>query len=153
MGTVVEAKVHRLTQAGVMFTLFDGRRAFAPMAEISDEQVHNLRDILAVGEVRAVKTLGMNDRREVEVSLKQAAGETVDEKHKYPKDRDPRPSGGGHGSSESRTGMSFEEKVKKFLRQSEDRLLDVKRSTENKRGGKKKGAKKKRGGSGGGGGR
>lgn len=35
--------------------------------------------------------------------------------------------------------LSFEEKLAKFLKESEERLADLKRNIENKRGGKRKG--------------
>lgn len=124
--------------------LYSGKRGFVHLSEVSDEPVRNLRDVLAVGEVRPVKVIRQGDRGDIEVSLKQAAGQTVaEEKYKYPTSGDPKPVYPEPGSSEARTGISFEEKVRKYLRQSEDRLLDIKRSTEAKRGGAKKKTTKK----------
>lgn len=139
-GSLIEAKVTRISQAGAQFMLYNGRRGFVHISEIAGEQVRQIRDYLAIGEVKTLKALKINDRGEVECSLKQVGeGGAADEKYKYPADGDPKPISpppGGHGHDGH---LSFDDKVKRFLRQSEDRLLDLKRSTENKRsGGKKK---------------
>ncbi|MDY4147299.1 MAG: RNA-binding protein S1, partial [Acidaminococcus fermentans] len=41
-----------------------------------------------------------------------------------------------HGAPRAQGPMSFEDKLSKFLKESDDRLLDLKRNTESKRGGR-----------------
>src|SRR5437867_3572114 len=65
------------------------------------------------------KVLGLNERGKLDLSVKQALS---------PEERVAR----------ARAKTSFEDKLKAFLKESEERLLDLKRNTEAKRGGGKK---------------
>jgi S1 RNA binding domain protein len=94
----------------------DGRSGLVHISEIADTFVRDIREYLREGQTVRVKILGLNERGKLDLSVKQAL--TPEERANRQKQR-----------------TTFEEKLKAFLRQSEERLLDLKRNTEAKRGG------------------
>ena len=81
--------------------------------------VPDVRDYLKEQEKVKVKVLGYNDKGKLDLSVKQALD---------PSER----------QSRVRAKASFDEKLAKFLKESEERLLDLKRNTEAKRGGRRR---------------
>jgi S1 RNA binding domain protein len=118
-GTVVEGTVVKITNYGAFVELPDGRSGLVHIREIADTYVKDVHDYLKEQEKVKVKVLGINDRGKLDLSVKQALS---------PEERVAR----------VRAKASFEEKLKAFLKESEERLLDLKRNTEAKRGGGKK---------------
>ncbi|HTE02863.1 MAG TPA: S1 RNA-binding domain-containing protein [bacterium] len=118
-GTIVEGTVVKITNYGAFVELPDGRSGLVHIREIADTYVKDVRDYLKEQEKVKVKVLGLNERGKLDLSVKQALS---------PEERVAR----------ARAKTSFEDKLKAFLKESEERLLDLKRNTEAKRGGGKK---------------
>lgn len=118
-GSIVEGTVVKITNYGAFVELPDGRSGLVHIREIADTYVKDVHDYLKEQEKVKVKVLGLNDRGKLDLSVKQALS---------PEERVAR----------VRAKASFEEKMKAFLKESEERLLDLKRNTEAKRGGGKK---------------
>ncbi|HLE78245.1 MAG TPA: S1 RNA-binding domain-containing protein [bacterium] len=119
IGTIVEGKVVKITNYGAFVELADGKSGLVHISEIADIYVKDVRDYLKEQETVKVKVLGLNDRGKLDLSVKQALS---------PEERVAR----------AREKKTFEEKLKTFMKESEERLLDLKRNTEAKRGGGKK---------------
>ncbi|MER3456696.1 MAG: RNA-binding protein S1 [candidate division GAL15 bacterium] len=115
-GQIVEGVVTKITTYGAFVDLPDGRSGLVHISEIADTFVRDIREYLREGQTVRVKILGLNERGKLDLSVKQAL--TPEERANRQKQR-----------------TTFEEKLKAFLRQSEERLLDLKRNTEAKRGG------------------
>lgn len=115
-GQIVEGVVAKITTYGAFVDLPDGRSGLVHISEIADAFVRDIREYLREGQTVRVKVLGLNERGKLDLSVKQAL--TPEERANRQKQR-----------------TTFEEKLKAFLRQSEERLLDLKRNTEAKRGG------------------
>ncbi len=118
-GSIVEGTVVKITNYGAFVELPDGRSGLVHIREIADTYVKDVRDYLKEQEKVKVKVLGINERGKLDLSVKQALS---------PEER----------AARVRAKTSFEDKVKAFLKESEERLLDLKRNTEAKRGGGKK---------------
>lgn len=118
-GSIVEGTVVKITNYGAFVELPDGRSGLVHIREIADTYVKDVHDYLKEQERVKVKVLGINERGKLDLSVKQAlsAEERV---------------------ARVRAKASFEDKMKAFLKESEERLLDLKRNTEAKRGGGKK---------------
>ncbi|MGH2349759.1 MAG: S1 RNA-binding domain-containing protein [bacterium] len=119
VGTVIEGRVVKITNYGAFVELSDGKSGLVHISEIADVYVKDVRDYLKEQETVKVKVLGLNDKGKLDLSVKQALS---------PEERFAR----------AREKKSFEEKLKAFMKESEERLLDLKRNTEAKRGGGKK---------------
>ena len=118
-GTIVEGTVVKITPYGAFVELPDGRSGLVHIREIADVYVKDVRDYLKEQEKVKVKVLGLNERGKLDLSVKQAL---------TPEER----------ASRARVKTSFEDKLKAFMKESEERLLDLKRNTEAKRGGGKR---------------
>ncbi len=116
VGSIVEGTVVKITHYGAFVELPDGKSGLVHISEIADVYVKDVRDYLKEQERVKVKILGVNERGKLDLSVKQALS---------PEAR----------ASRARAKVSFEEKLKAFMKESEERLLDLKRNTEAKRGG------------------
>lgn len=118
-GTVLEGLVVKITHYGAFVELPDGKSGLVHISEIADTYVKDVRDYLKEQERVKVKVLGYNDKGKLDLSVKQAL---------EPAERQAR----------VRAKATFEEKLSKFMKESEERLLDLKRNTEAKRGGRRR---------------
>lgn len=118
-GTILEGVVVKITHYGAFVELPDGKSGLVHISEIADTYVKDVRDYLKEQERVKVKILGYNDKGKLDLSVKQALD---------PSERQAR----------IRAKASFDEKLAKFLKESEERLLDLKRNTEAKRGGRRR---------------
>ena len=118
-GTILEGVVVKITHYGAFVELPDGKSGLVHISEIADTYVKDVRDYLKEQERIKVKVLGYNDKGKLDLSVKQAL---------EPSERQAR----------VRAKASFDEKLAKFLKESEERLLDLKRNTEAKRGGRRR---------------
>jgi S1 RNA binding domain protein len=118
-GTILEGVVVKITHYGAFVELPDGKSGLVHISEIADTYVKDVHDYLKEQERVKVKVLGYNDKGKLDLSVKQALD---------PAER----------QSRARAKASFDEKLAKFMKESEERLLDLKRNTEAKRGGRRR---------------
>lgn len=118
-GTIVEGTVVKITNYGAFVELPDGKSGLVHISEIADIYVKDVKDYLKERDRVRVKILGINEKGKLDLSVKQALS---------PEERVQR----------TRARTSFEDKLKAFMKESEERLLDLKRNTEAKRGGRRK---------------
>jgi S1 RNA binding domain protein len=146
VGQIVDGTVVRLLNYGVLVRLEDGTTGLVHISEIDQNYVRDVSDYFQVNDPVSVKVLASGERGKVELSVKQALGEgqtagprATDENGERDSVRDiprePRAPVDGGARRESRA--SFEEKMGDFMRSSSERLGDLKRNIENKRGGKR----------------
>ncbi len=119
VGTIVEGTVVKITHYGAFVELPDGKSGLVHISEIADTYVKDVKDYLKEQERVRVKILGINERGKLDLSVKQALS---------PEER----------AARARARSSFEDKLKAFMKESEERLLDLKRNTEAKRGGRRR---------------
>ncbi|MGH2454083.1 MAG: S1 RNA-binding domain-containing protein [bacterium] len=118
-GIIIEGTVVKITHYGAFVELPDGKSGLVHISEIADTYVKDVKDYLRERERIRVKVLGVNEKGKLDLSVKQALS---------PEER----------TARVRSRASFEDKLKAFMKESEERLLDLKRNTEAKRGGRRK---------------
>jgi len=118
-GSIVDGTVVKITTYGAFVELPDGKSGLVHISEIADTYVKDVKDYLKEQDRVKVKVLGLNEKGKLDLSVKQAL---------TPEER----------AQRVRARASFEDKLKAFMRESEERLLDLKRNTEAKRGGRRK---------------
>jgi S1 RNA binding domain protein len=128
VGSVVEGHVTGITNFGAFIELPGGKAGLVHISEVADVYVTDVRNHLKEQDVVQVKILGINDRGKYDLSIKQVG--------RVEPMVPPRGRGGrrGGGRYESSGNDNFEDKLSRFLKESEERLLDLKRNTEAKRG-------------------
>lgn len=118
VGSKYEGKVTGITHFGAFVELPGGKTGLVHISEVADQYVKDVKDYLAVGDTVTVKVLNVDDNGKIGLSIRKA--------------QDLPPRSGGRG----RRDRSFEDKLNRFMRESEDRLTSLKRQAEGKRGGR-----------------
>ena len=118
IGGLVEGTVVRLTNYGAFIELPAGRLGLVHISEIADAYVSDISDYLRIGDTVTARVLGVDQAGRYELSLKRAAPDWQ----------------AGDARTGAATGDSFEDKLKRFMKESQAKLLELKRNTEAKRG-------------------
>lgn len=137
-GSIQEGKVTGIMNFGAFVALPGGKSGLIHISEISTTFVRDVHDHLQVGQIVRVKVLDINEQGKINLSLKQAAENTEAEKGNADASA-PVPAGSARPRS-SEMGevagpsgdQSFEEKLKKFMQDSDSRNADRRRNTERK---------------------
>ena len=115
VGTIVEGTVKSITNFGAFIDLGEGVTGLVHISEIADGYVKSVNDYLEENQKVEVKVLSVDEEnKKITLSMKKV------EKFTNPQPKQP--------------DMSFEDRLSKFLKDSEERQSDVKRSFESKRG-------------------
>ena len=133
VGAVVEGEVTGITNFGAFLQLPEGKVGLIHISEISNVYVKDVRDFLKEHQKVKAKVLSIDARGKIALSLKQ-----LEEKPETPaKPVRPKEAPVVEKRAPRQTGpLSFEDKLSKFMKDSDDRLLDLRRNTESKRGGR-----------------
>ncbi len=124
MGSIVEGVITGITKFGAFVDLPGGTTGLVHISEIADEYVKDINDFYKKDDKVKVKVLTVENNGKVGLSIKQAQ-------------KDSAPSGKvnkNKGKSGGANKASFEDKMSRFFKESDERLLDLKRNTESKRG-------------------
>ena len=115
VGAIVEGTVKTITNFGAFIDLGDGATGLVHISEIADGYVKSVNDYLEENQKVEVKVISVDEEnKKITLSMKKVEKFT----NTQPKQPD----------------MSFEDRLSKFLKDSEERQNDVKRSFESKRG-------------------
>jgi S1 RNA binding domain protein len=124
-GDVVDGKVAKLVKFGIIVELPEGRSGLVHISEIADSYVRDVGDYFDEGDAVKVRVLGTDDKGRLQLSAKQAEKRTpirAVEPEIHPSAMPQRP-----------LSASFEERLSSFMKHSEQRLVDLKRSRDAKR--------------------
>ncbi|GAB6992569.1 S1 domain-containing RNA-binding protein [Paenibacillus pini] len=158
VGTKLEGKVTGITHFGAFVDLSGGVTGLVHISEIADNYVKDVNDHLKINDVVTVKVINVDKDGKIGLSIKQSVDKPASEARPP---RAPRPErtgggsgggerfgggGGGGGFNRERGGRSsfkpaankatFEDKMSRFLKDSEERISSIKKNTESKRGGR-----------------
>ena len=145
VGAIVEGEVTGITNFGAFVQLPEGKVGLIHISEVSNVYVKDVHDFLKELDKVKVKVLSIDERGKIGLSIKQLTPPPAApaQKPQRPQNEN-RERRGGMRQQNQRTmpTLSFEDKLSKFLKDSDDRMLDLKRNTESKRGGR--GARRER---------
>jgi len=128
IGAVVEGVVTGITNFGAFVQLPEGKVGLIHISEVSNVFVKDVHDFLKDKQQVTVKVVSIDEKGKIGLSLK-ALMPAPAEPPKRSMERRPM-------AARPQAPMNFEDKLSKFLKESDDRLLDLKRNTESKRGGR-----------------
>ncbi|MHB8511569.1 MAG: S1 RNA-binding domain-containing protein [Actinomycetota bacterium] len=118
IGAIVEGVVIRIAPYGAFVQLDSGETGLVHISEIDRNFVRDVREHLHENDKVTVKIVGVKDGGKIDLSMKQASPDWQPESPRKGRGSDP----------------EFEAKLKRFMRQSEERLVDWRRQRESKRG-------------------
>ena len=144
IGSTVEGTIVKLAEYGAIVRLQGGKTGLIHISEIADTFVRDVKDYFKEHDRVRVKILSINNKGRYELSTKnieQPEQETPREKKK-PTEREPEAINLGpeHGDDlhHGHAHAGFEDSLQRYMRDSQERLLDIKRNIEGKRGFKRR---------------
>ncbi|HEX7055839.1 MAG TPA: S1 domain-containing RNA-binding protein [Bacilli bacterium] len=142
VGTKLEGKVTGITHFGAFVELSQGVTGLVHISEIADNYVKDVKDHLKIDDVVMVKVINVDKDGKIGLSIKQAKDRPVEprpafsDKPGYGRAERHEFGLGGGKSFRQPNKTSFEDKMNKFLRDSEERIASLRKNTEGKRGGR-----------------
>lgn len=136
VGMVIEGKVTGITKFGAFVALPEGKSGLVHISEIANTFVNDVHDYIQDGQTVKVKIIGIGDDGKINLSIKKAEDPAPQQRQDR---RPPRPAAsaqqprqyGGPRQAVPRangpTGdVSFEDKLKQFMQESDSRMADNK---------------------------
>ena len=123
-GSFVEGTVSRITAFGAFVELGDGVSGLIHISEVANAYVKDVNDYLHVGDSVRVKVLSVEAPNKIGLSLKQAAAPEPEPEKKQPAVSPP----------PGECGNVFEDKLARFMKDSNEKLGELKRRQEGKKG-------------------
>ena len=122
-------KVAKVTNYGAFVDLEGGGSGMIHISEVANTYVKDINDYLKVGEEVTVKVIGINEAGKVSLSIK----ETMDKAPQQQQGQPPR-TWNGRGPQPPSTGDAFEDMLSRYKRSSDDRMSDLKKVMDTRRG-------------------
>lgn len=117
VGSKLQGKVTGITNFGAFVELPEGLTGLVHISEVADKYVKDINDHLKVGDQVEVKVINVEKDGKIGLSIKKANEHAEKKRMK-------------------RKNESFEAKMNRFLKESEDRLASLRKHTESRRGGR-----------------
>ena len=118
VGKILTGKVSRIVKFGAFIELPSRQTGFVHISEISAEYVKDVNSYITVGQEVQVRVISVESDGKIGLSIKKAGGSSNDTN---------RPKSGG-------VSASFEDRLAKFMKDSDEKFRDLKKNFESKRG-------------------
>lgn len=120
VGAIVEGVVTGVTNFGAFVSLPDGKTGLVHISEIADAYVKDINEYVKKNDSVKVKILSMEPSGKIGLSIKQAS--PTYRPRNTPEFR--------------RSRANFEDRLARFMKESDERIADLRKSTDSKRGGR-----------------
>ena len=118
VGSIVEGRVTGITNFGAFVELADGKTGLVHISEVADAYVKDINDYLKHNDRIKVKVININGNK-IGLSIKQVNGTSSNNRVNRRISR-----------------QDFEDRLSKFMKESEQRQQDLRKSLDSKRGGR-----------------
>ena len=119
VGSIVEGRVTGISKFGAFVELPDGRVGLVHISEVADTFVRDIKDYLSEQDTVQVKVIDMREVGKIGLSIKQAA---------------PAPPPPQYFVPTYSTEEDFEDKLVRFMKESNEKLITLKRHQDNRKG-------------------
>lgn len=126
VGAILEGKVTGITKFGAFVELPGGKTGMVHISEVAPTFVKEIRDYVQPNQVVKVKILNISDDGKISLSMKKA--DPANER------RSSRPDSRYEWTPRRNDNLSFEEMMTKFKQSSDEKLSDLKKYIDPKRG-------------------
>ncbi len=142
VGDIIEGKITGLTKFGAFVELSEGNTGMVHISEIASVFVEKISDFVKEGQLVKVKVLNISENGKISLSMKKAEEnkeKKIDNRFNNRKlsNRSIRPKQNiWQGTFKDNTEtLNFEDMMSKFKKSSDEKISDLKKTTESKRGG------------------
>ena len=141
VGAIVEGKVTGITKFGAFVELPGGKTGMVHISEVAATYVKEIRDFIQENQTVKVKILAITPEGKINLSIKRAVEQAAPSN--APRQHAPRPHtparrfGPGSDidfSRQNNAPQSFEDMMARFKQTSDDKMLDIRRNLDGKRG-------------------
>jgi len=122
VGVILAGKVTGLTKFGAFVTVAPGKSGLVHISEISNTYVSDVKAHLTEGQEVTVKIIGVDQSGRLNLSIKAAAARLPEEPRRQPQ----------HRSHEAPQEPSFEDKLKRFMQDSDSKMSGLKQYSDKK---------------------
>jgi S1 RNA binding domain protein len=120
IGSIVEGTVTGITHFGAFVSLPNGKTGLVHISEVADAFVRDIKEYLKENDKVRVKILSLDEKGKIGLSIKQA------QPGYNPMARRER----------QQLSRSFEDRLNRFLKDSDERQTDIRKAVDSKRGGR-----------------
>ena len=141
VGAILEGKITGVKKFGAFVALPENKTGMVHISEVSNSFIEDLSAVLSEGQTVKVKVLNIGEDGKIALSIKR----TLPPEPRQPRQGGPRPQRNRDKDAprvwQPKTvaqpvgEQSFEDMMARFKTQSEEKISDLKRVTENRRGG------------------
>ena len=132
VGSILEGKVTGVKKFGAFVSLPGGQTGMVHISEVSNEYIQELSDVLTEGQDVKVKVMNISEDGKIALSMKRTEPRPKPTRADTGRVWQPRPSA-------PQGNMSFEDMMNKFKQTSDDKMSDLKRVMDAKRGSSRRG--------------
>ncbi|MGI5893445.1 MAG: S1 RNA-binding domain-containing protein [Candidatus Merdivicinus sp.] len=146
VGKIYEGKVTGITKFGAFVDLGENQTGMVHISEVAPTFVKEITDFISMGQTVKVRVLNIGEEGKVSLSIKRAV-DTPPNTQSRPQrprnnngsnmDRRPPQNDGNSGfsrGSQQEGSKSFEDMLSKFMQRSDEKMSDLKKSMDSKRG-------------------
>ncbi|MBZ4688405.1 MAG: binding domain protein [Clostridia bacterium] len=120
VGSIVEGVITGITNFGAFVEMPGGQTGLVHISEVADTYVKNVKDYLKENDKVKVKVINIQEGGKIGLSIKQAdPNYKANKKHKH---------------HSRKNDISFEDKLAKFMKESDEKMAALRKNTESKRG-------------------
>lgn len=139
VGNIVEGKVTGITKFGAFVDLGDGKTGMVHISEVAPTFVKEIRDFVKENDTVKVKVLSISEDGKISLSMKKAEPQPAApaaraERPARPKRTAPPRDMGWRGPKPTPEPQSFEDMMSRFKQTSDDKMSDLKKYMDGKRG-------------------
>ena len=138
VGNIVEGKVTGITKFGAFVDLGDGKTGMVHISEVAPTFVKEIRDFVKENDTVKVKVLSISEDGKISLSMKKAepqqAAPAKTERPARPKRTAPPRDMGWRGPKPTPEPQSFGDMMNRFKQTSDDKMSDLKKYMDGKRG-------------------
>ena len=135
VGSILEGKVTGITKFGAFVELPGGRTGMVHISEVAATFVKEIRDYVSENQTIKVKILNISEDGKISLSMKRAVDPPPRTGNSAPRQQRPGRPGSYEWQSRRNEGGTFEEMMSRFKQTSDEKMSDLKRCMESKRGG------------------
>lgn len=140
VGTIVEGKVTGITKFGAFVALPEGKSGLVHISEIANSFVSDVHEHVQMGQTVKVRVLSVSEEGKINLSIKRAQEEAPRPERSHAPaavKTQPRPAPAPRPAERSEadgpsSDMAFEERLKKFMQDSDSRMADKRQYFEHK---------------------
>ena len=122
VGTIFTGKITGITKFGAFVSIAPGKSGLVHISEITSSYVNDVREHLTEGQEVTVKVIGLDQSGRINLSIKAATPAPAEEPRRKPQPR----------VAESASIPSFEDKLKRFMQDSDNKISSIKQYSDKK---------------------